>query len=314
VIAASWSGLATIGWQGTIDGAPFVVERGVAGDHRFIHGAPPDPDGVPAAETRAIHHLSADSAVLRCAPSDPADPSWWRIVLDSVLFTVGLLRGYEALHAGAIVTPGGDGAIAITAASGGGKSTLLTELLARDLPLLADDVVVLESRGAETPPLAHPAAPLMTVPAARIPALAGEGRTHSGEIQALAGEAPAPVGKASARVGKAVTPQAICAIDDELWIAVPVHSDPLPLRALVVLDRRPSEQLPTGAEPSLQRIEDPLAPLLGSLMAFPTSPERQRERFELASVLAATTALWRLTADLATPPDVLADMLLAGAL
>jgi hypothetical protein len=276
------------------------VQRGVAGDHRFVHGAPPDPDGVPTAETRAIHHLSADAAVLRCAPSDPSEPSWWRIVLDSVLFTVALLRGYEALHAGAIATPGGGGAIAITAASGGGKSTLLTELLGRGEPLLADDVVVLESRGAEAP-LAHPAAPLMTVPAARIPVLIGE--------------IPAPADDALTPAGVADTPRTICAIDDERWIAVPVHPDPLPLGALVVLDRRPASQLPgQGQVPALERIADPLAPLLGSLLAFPTSPERQRARFELASVLAATTALWRLTAALTTPPDALADTLLAGAL
>jgi hypothetical protein len=298
-IATHWSGLQTIGWQGVIDGAPFAVQRGVAGDHRFLHGAPPDRSGVPTAETRAVHHLSADAAVLRCAPSDPADPAWWRVVLDSVLFTVALLRGYEALHAGAIATPDG-GAIAITAASGGGKSTLLSELLGRGLPLLADDVVVLEARGVEVP-LAHPAAPLMTVPAARIPALAGE--------------TPAPADDALTPVGAADAPKTICAIEDEQWIAVPVHPDPLPLRALVVLDRRPASQLPEPRSgPALQRIEDPLAPLLGSLMAFPTSPARQRARFELASVLAARTALWRLTADLTTPPDALADTLLAGAL
>jgi hypothetical protein len=292
-IAESWSGLETIGWQGAIDGAPFVVERGIAGDHRFLHGAPPDRSGAPVDGTRAIHHLSADAALLLCAPSDPSDPSWWRLVLDSVLFTVALLRGYEALHAGAVVTPDGGSAIAITAASGGGKSTLLTELLGRGLPLLSDDVVVLEAQGAEAP-LAQPAAPLMTVPAGRVPVLVGE---------------TPPMGAADTPQ----TPQTICSIDDERWIAVPVHPDPLPLRALVVLDRRPASQLPTP-EPSLERIEDPLAPLLGSLMAFPTSPERQRTRFELASVLASTTTLWRLTADLATPPDALADTLLAGAL
>ncbi len=76
----------------------------------------------PTVETRAIHHLCASGRVLRCAPTEPADPRWWRVVLDSVLFTVALLRGYEALHAGALATPGG--VIAITAATGGGKSTL----------------------------------------------------------------------------------------------------------------------------------------------------------------------------------------------
>jgi hypothetical protein len=87
------------------------------------------------------------------------------VVLDSVLFTVALLQGYEALHAGAVATP--DGVIAITSAAGGGKSTLLAALLQRGLALMADDVLVLESRGTEAT-LAHPAAPLMTVPAAPV--------------------------------------------------------------------------------------------------------------------------------------------------
>jgi hypothetical protein len=295
-IEDSWSGLQEIGWEGVIDGAPFVVERGVAGDHRFVHG-----DG-----TRAVHHLSPDASVLQCAPTDPADPSWWRVVLDSVLFTVALLQGYEALHAGAVATP--DGVIAITAASGGGKSTLLCELLGRGLALMADDVLVLEARGGmqeargdvrkaregvsearstdlSLSPLTYPAPPLMTVPKTRLPILEGKNLGENNYSD---------------------TPEIICSLDDEHWIAVAVYPEPLRLKSLVLLDRRPGLQL------SLDKIEDPLAPLMGSLMNFPRAPERQRTRFELASTLASSTTLWRLTADMDTPPDVLADTLLAG--
>jgi hypothetical protein len=275
-IADSWSGLEAIGWAGAIDGAKFVVERGIDGDHRFVHGAQPDHSGVPSAQTRGIHHLCADASVLKCAPSDPADPLWWRVVLDSVLFTVALLRGYEALHAGAVAAP--NGVIAITAATGGGKSTLLTALLGRGQALMADDVLVLEAQDTE-PPLAYPAPPLMTAPAKRIPTLS-----------------------------EADPPETISSIDDERWIAVPVHPEALPLKALVVLDRRP------GLQTSLKKIEDPLAPLMGSLMSFPRSPERQRTRFELASMLASQVTLWRLTANVNTPPGVLADTLLTGEL
>ncbi len=177
-IEDSWSGLQEIGWEGVIDGAPFVVERGIAGDHRFVHGTHPDrhdappndapPDDTPADEIRALHHLSPDASVLQCAPADPAEQSWWRVVLDSVLFTVALLQGYEALHAGAVATP--DGVIAITAASGGGKSTLLSELVGRGMALMADDVLVLAPRGTDfsLSPLTYPAPPLMTVPNTRI--------------------------------------------------------------------------------------------------------------------------------------------------
>jgi hypothetical protein len=147
-------------------------------------------------------------------------------------------------------------------------------------------VLVLDSQGTE-PPLAYPAPPLMTVPTARIPILP-----------------------------EAAAPETISSLEDERWIAVPVYPEPLPLKALVVLDRRPGSPQ-SGSRPGfafIKKIEDPLAPLLGSLMSFPRSPVRERTRFELASVLSRTTTLWRLTADLDTPPDVLADTLLAGVL
>jgi hypothetical protein len=274
----AWSGLTEVAWEAVIDGAPFVVERGAGGDHRFIHGAPPDQRGLPSAQTMAIHHLCADASILSCAPSNEDDPSWWRVVLDSALFTVALLQGYEALHAGAIATP--DGVIAVTAAAGGGKSTLLAELLGRGWKLMADDVLVLAPQEA-APPIAHPGPPLMTVPVSRLGIL----DTNS--------------------------TKAISTIDDECWIAVPVHSQPLPLKALVLLDRRPESELST-ARPSMTRIESPLAPLLDSLIGFPATPKRQRARFELASDLASTAGLWLLTAELDTPPEALADTLLAA--
>ncbi|HSZ14211.1 MAG TPA: hypothetical protein VK790_09265 [Solirubrobacteraceae bacterium] len=280
-IAGCWSGTEAIGWEGVIDGAAFVVERGLAGDHRFVHGAPPGDGGSHGAATRAVHHLCTDASTLRCAPANPSDLSWWRVVLDSVLFTVALLRGYEALHAGAIATP--DGVVAITAASGGGKSTLLAELLGRGLKLVADDVLVLQPRGSRAP-LAHPAPPLMTVPVTSMP------------LPASAEASPA-----------------ISSIGDERWIAVPAHQEAMPLRALVVLDRRSASRA-AGGPASLKRIESPLAPLLGALMSFPRTPERQRTRFELASTLTATTGLWRLTADSHTSPDALAEALLSARL
>lgn len=270
-IAESWSGLDKIGWKGTIDGAPFVVEHGLAGDHRFVHGAHPHENGALAVDTYAVHHLSADASTLRCAPANPSEPSWWRVVLDSVLFTVALLQGYEALHAAALATPG-DGVIAITATTGGGKSTLMSEMLKRGLSLMADDVLILETVSPDDPPLAHPAPPLATIPEPRLPTLAG-------------------------------SPEPISSLEDEHWIAVPTYPEPLPLRTLVVLDRRPGSKL------SLTKIEDPLAPLMGSLMNFPRTPERQRARFELASVLAARCELLRLTVDISTPPETLADAL-----
>ncbi len=189
-IDGDWSGRDAVGWEAGIDGAPFVVERGIAGDHRFAHGE------------RSLHLLAADRALLRSAFDGEAGPERWRILLDSVLFSVALIRGYEALHAGAVAAE--RGAVAIVAGSGGGKSTLLAELLRRGLPLFADDVVVLEP-GGDGPPLAHPGPPLMTVPASIDPLPGAE----------------------------------IAALGEERWVAVPAFGEAIPLGALVLLDRRP---------------------------------------------------------------------------
>jgi hypothetical protein len=255
-IEERWSGSGTIGWEATIDGSDFVVERGGGGDYRFRHTA------------SSLCHLSGDGAVLLCALGDEQDPLSWRVVLDSVLFSVALIEGYEALHAGAIGTAAG--ALAIAAGSGGGKSTLLAELLAGGCSLLADDIVVLESRDGAAP-LAHPGAPLMTVPA----------------------EIESPPGTAIGSVGA------------ETWTAVPTAPEAMPLLGLVVLNRGPG--LATG----LRRVEEPLALLMGSLLRFPRSAERERARFELAAEIAAEVPVWELRADLKVTPAALADLVRA---
>lgn len=188
-IEAAWSGRESLGWEAQIDGLPFVVERGVRADYRFLHGA-----GVAC-------HLDAEGTTLLHAAAGEDSVAGWRTVLDSVIFSVALLHGLEALHAGAVVS--GEGAIAIAAASGGGKSTLLTSLLADGFELLADDVVALEADGELI--LGHPGPPLMTVPAA----------------------VPSPPGEELASIGA------------ERWLATPVSAEPQPLTAVVLLNRRP---------------------------------------------------------------------------
>ena len=182
-----WSGRAAPGWSGINDGETFEVIRFDSGDYRFLHG------GVP------LFALSADLRTLTCAPPGGRSVTWWRLLLDSVLFTVSLLRGNDALHAGAVSTPGG--VLAIVAASGGGKSTLLGNLLAAGTQLVTDDILFLETTDEQI--LAHPGAPVMTLPA----------RRARGTVLGLVG--------------------------DEAWVTVPVAAGAVRLRRLVLLDRRP---------------------------------------------------------------------------
>ncbi len=57
------------------------------------------------------------------------------------------MRGRYVLHAAAFVPRGADGAIAISAPSGGGKSTLLAEALSRGAHMIADDALSLDTTG-----------------------------------------------------------------------------------------------------------------------------------------------------------------------
>jgi hypothetical protein len=170
------------------DGKTFAAQRSPDGEYRFIHG------------DHALFHLSADLMVLTGAAGETRDLGWWRILLDSVLFTVSLLRGSEALHGGAVATS--SGAVAVAAISGTGTGTLLGQLVRDGHQLVTDDILALAVE--EERVLAQPGPPLMTLPRERA----------------------AGVGTALGEVG------------GEVWAAVPVVARPLSLRRIVLLNRR----------------------------------------------------------------------------
>ena len=143
-----WSGRAAPGWSGINDGERFEVIRSESGQYRFLHG------GVP------LFALSADLRTLTCAPPGGRSVTWWRLLLDSVLFTVSLLRGNDALHAGAVSTPARRAGHRRRIR--GRKEHAARELACRGSQLVTDDMLFLES--AEEQILAHPGAPVMTLP------------------------------------------------------------------------------------------------------------------------------------------------------
>ena len=95
------------------------------------------------------------------------------------------------------------------------------------------------------------------------------------------------------------------AFGDELWTVVPVVTEPQRLEALVLLDRR------SGAVRSSERMTPSLLPVLPRLLAYPPTAERARRRFGLAGDLAEAVPIHRLVADSATPPDELAEHVIA---
>ncbi|HSD77330.1 MAG TPA: hypothetical protein VLA98_07985, partial [Solirubrobacteraceae bacterium] len=96
--------------------------------------------------------ISRDGRTIACAPAANADRvRWRRFLLDTVLWCAALLHGHVILHAGAVASD--QGALAIVAPSGGGKSSLVAELVRRGRRLITDDVLVVTT---DDVPLAHP--------------------------------------------------------------------------------------------------------------------------------------------------------------
>ena len=141
-IERAWSGFARAAWSGLA----FTAEHGTAGDLLMREGD----------ELAALLAPSGDRLLVAGAEV----PGAMRALLDSALFTVSLLTGQEALHAGAVVTDAG--LLAVAGDTGAGKSSLVAALLAAGSGFFADDVLVVERRGL----IAAPGPPVMAVPSA----------------------------------------------------------------------------------------------------------------------------------------------------
>ncbi len=241
-------------WAARIDGGVFTVERDGDGAVLFRHES-------------GRHLLSPDGHFLACAPAADQRPAWFRVLLDPVLTCVALLGGREGLHAGCVMV--GEDAVAITAGSGGGKSTLVAELVRRGHALVADDITMLEVT-AEGRPRALPGPPVMTLPDAC-------DHPSRGEV--------------------------LMELPGERWVAVAVSDTPAPLRTIVQLERR------GGAPTGIDACRDALTVLLGGgLLKLPRTPERAVARLDLASTLATRCEILTLTADPLTTPGELAEL------
>jgi hypothetical protein len=255
------------GWSGTDgppvwetvmgDGVPLEHEIGVAGDHRFRYGS-------------ATFHVSTDGGTVLCAPEDPLDAAWQRQLLDTILFSVSFVNGYELLHASAVEWEGE--VVAFVAGSGAGKSTLAAELVRRGRPLFCDDVLAI-GHGPDGL-LCFPGPAVMNLPDA------------AGAPDAL---------------GASV----IATFPDEAerWVAMRETADaPRPLIAVYVLDRgaeRPSVVDVPGAS---------VVDLLPHGISLPHDLQRARERFGVFSALAEQVALRRLRSTPDCDPAALADL------
>ncbi len=247
---------------GLADGCEFVTERGVDGDLTLRYGD--------EAAARATFHLDRREGVVRCAPADVHDAGWRRFLLDTVLGTAALVHGFEMLHSGACVLA--SGLVAIVAGSGGGKSTLVAELVARGHDLFTDDLLAL-SRDERV--VGHPGPALMNL------------APRAGDVH------PA------ARIGEVVAE-----IDGESWTAVPRRPPaPTPLYAVALLERG------GGGAPTVDSLPQSPTLLLAHSLTGSHDPHRLATRFELFADLAAQARVFRLRVPDTLSPAAIADLL-----
>jgi len=255
--AASLSASPELIWQTSFEDRPYTMERGSAGDYRFEW------------KGRAVFHLTPDARELTCGLDDRDDMSAMRLLLDTVLWSVSLIRGYELLHASAISY--GDEAIAFVAGTGGGKTSLAAELLRRGAELVSDDVLAMSYDDGHV--LVHPAPPVMNLPLG------------------LGGADPHDLG------------QTLAILADEAWINIQtVATTPRRLTAVCVLDRQDS------GSPRLRPHPGRVLALLPHAFGFPGSRARLGRQFEILSDLVADTPVLSLSAAASCTPAELADV------
>ncbi|MGN6189411.1 MAG: hypothetical protein ACTHOE_10960, partial [Conexibacter sp.] len=225
-LSTRWSGRARRLWATERDGTPVSVERGRGGEHRI------EAAGV------ATFVLSADRAELACATPGDAARDWQRALEELALPCASLLLGNEALHAGAVALE--QGAVALLAPSGGGKSTLASALLEAGGTLLSDDVLALRRDGERI--VAEAGAPTLKLAAAP--------RAEDGP-HVLAGPLP--------ETRMALTAEPLAA---------------RPLTLLVVLARGAL----AGEAPRLEPLGLSPMPVLAHALSLPSSPERAGAR------------------------------------
>ena len=258
-----WSGgSAAPIWETVLEGAGYRLTCGRAGDHLFEYAS------------RPAFHLSADGLTLACADPELQGGDWRRTLADTVLWSVALLHGRSLLHASAVAGP--DGAVAIVAASGGGKSSVAAALALGGWPLVTDDILAFESRGERV--VVSPGPALMNLAAA------------SGSIPD-----PAEVGDVLDIFGGEEHPEA--------WVRVHHHASvELPLTAVVLSARR------TTSGPIARLPAAPLT-LVAHALAFRRMDGALRHRFEAVSDLVERVPVFCVQAGVDVSPFELAAAL-----
>jgi energy-coupling factor transporter ATP-binding protein EcfA2 len=153
--------------------------------------------------------VSPDGSLVGGSPGTGGLVDWQRLLIGQVLPFAAVLHGLEVLHASAVAIDGE--AVAFLGPSGAGKTSLALALCRLGADFLADDVLAVERCGDHL--LGHPGAPVAGVDSDRVESL-----------QSPASLACGPV---------------LAEDSSEAMVRMKPHANPLPLKAIFVLDRSP---------------------------------------------------------------------------
>jgi hypothetical protein len=212
------------------------------------------------------HIVSSDGVQIRSALPRVAPWRWQRLLFAQVLPLAALLQGLELFHASAVAI--GDRAVAFSAPSGTGKTSVASHLVARGAQLITDDVLALELTGRGVQ--AHAGAGIAGVHAAELRAMTADGRSRLGP-----------------EIGR----------DDKVYLATELSDRPMPLGALYFLSRGPRfEQL----EIEESAPPDPRLLLGSSFLAYLRTRERLTNLLDICARIASSAQIFHVR----VPPGI----------
>jgi hypothetical protein len=209
--------------------------------------------------------VSLDGREAMCERGAVALERCERFLFAQVLPLAAVLQGLEVVHASAVAFNGG--VVAFVGASGAGKTTLATRLMARGARLITDDALALEMADGEI--IAHPGPAFLAI-AATAPALADGPPAWLGRQQGAS---------------------------DKPHFVAPVSELVLPLTGVYYLGQRAGFSITAAGDGALPR-------MLGYATApYVLTPERLLEHLEVATMVTTSVPQFSLTLPDGEPSD-----------
>ena len=255
-LAEQWPGVGVERLVGSSDGGVSRMSIDIDAAGAYLVQAP----------GHGAHVVSADGTRITSLLRPDAPWDWQRLFVAQPLPLAATLRGLEPLHASAVGFDGG--AVAISAPSGTGKTSIAMHLVALGAALLTDDVLVVEPTSSGV--RAYPGARLLSAQPHELAAVPIERRERLGNI---------------------------LEVGEKVYLRPELEAEPAALAALYRLRRDPSA---TELQIAEEAPADPRDLLGTTFLTYVKSRERLVRHLEFGSSLAQNSRVFVVR----LPPDL----------